>query len=67
MRVRIAVQHEKARPCRIIEQPALGQARIANELRERGLSVSCGSATTFETMTKRLEALEARSAQDGWC
>jgi hypothetical protein len=25
----------------------------------------CGSATTFETMTKRLKALEERSAQDG--
>ena len=67
MRVRIAVQHEKARPWKIIEQPALGQVRIANELRKRGVTVSCGSATTFETMTKRLKALEARSAQDGWC
>ena len=66
MRVRIAVQHEKARPCRIIEQPALGEVRIANELRKRGVTrLLCGNATTFETMTKRLKALETRSAQDG--
>ena len=58
MRVRTAVQHEKARPCRILEQPAFGQVRIANELRKRGLTFSP------ETMTKRLKALEARSAHD---
>ena len=70
MRVRTAVQHEKARPCRILEQPAFGQVRIANELRKRGLTVSSGgcalrvAAHDLETMTKRLKALEARSAQD---
>jgi len=37
-------------------QPAFGQVRIANELRKRGLTFSP------ETMTKRLKALEARSA-----
>ena len=63
MRVRIAVQHEKARPWRIIEQPALGQVRIANELRKRGVT----RLVRLETMTKRLKALETRSAQDGWC
>ena len=40
----------------ILEQPAFGQVRIANELRKRGLTFSP------ETMTKRLKALEARSA-----
>ena len=39
-----------------IEQPAFGQVRVANELRKRGLTVS---------MTKRLKALEAKSAQEG--
>ena len=70
MRVRIAVQHEKARPCRILEQPAFGQVHIANELRKRGLTVSSADVRCvwqrhdLETMTKRLKALEARSAQD---
>ena len=68
MRVRIAVQHEKARPCQILEQPAFGQVRIANELENSGSQSHarvCGSAKTFETMTKRLKELEARRAQDG--
>ena len=70
MRVRIAVQHEKARPCRILEQPAFGQVHIANGLRKRGHTVSSADVRCvwqrhdLETVIKRLKALEARSAED---
>lgn len=69
---RIGEEIEKAVDEMAIELPAYGQLRVSNELERRGTSISPGGVRSvwsrhdLETFKKRLKALEAKSAQDGF-
>lgn len=68
---RVDPEIEKAVIELAIENPALGQLRVSNELRKKGIFVSPGGARSIwlrhdmGTFKKRLKALEAKAAQDG--
>ena len=69
---RVDPQVEKAVVAIAIDQPAFGQVRVSNELKKKGILISPGGVRSvwirhdLEVMKKRLKALEAKSAQDGF-
>ena len=69
---RVAPEIEAAVVALAIEQPTWGQVRVSNELKKQGLSISPFGVRTvwlrhdLADTKKRLKALEARMAQDGF-
>lgn len=69
---RVAPEIEEAVTVMAIEYPAYGQVRISNELKRAGHFISPGGVRCvllrhdLENFKKRLKALEAKVAQDGY-
>ena len=69
---RVDPEVEKAVVAMAVDRPAFGQVRVSNELKKKGILISPGGVRSvwlrhdLEVMKKRLKALEAKSAQDGF-
>jgi transposase InsO family protein len=67
---RVAPEIEEAVVGIAVENPALGQVRVSNELRQQGIVVSPGGVRSIwlrhnlETFKKRLNALEEKAAKE---